>query len=65
VLLPSDLLIDPGRTEFSSTNLNTASGLRLHKLATVHASMIVRYLGRLDAEQRVVITREPRDMLQL
>jgi len=43
-LMPSDLVLDPARPEFRSTNLKTASVLRLHKLATIHGSMIVRHL---------------------
>ena len=46
-LMPSDLVLDSARPEFRSTNLKTASVLRLHKLATVHASMIARHLATL------------------
>ena len=46
--LPSDLVLDPGRPEFHSTNLKTLSTLRLHKLATIHTSSLVRYLGVVD-----------------
>jgi len=44
-LMASDLALDPARPEFRSTNLKTASALRLHKRATIHGSMIVRHLG--------------------
>src|ERR1035441_8877057 len=47
-LLPSDLVLDPCRLEFHSTNLKTLSTLRLHKLATIHTSSLVRYLGLID-----------------
>ena len=47
-LLPSDLLLDPTRPEFRSTNLKTLSALRLHKLATIHSSSLARYLGVVD-----------------
>ncbi len=47
-LLPSDLILDPARPEFLSTNLKTLSTLRLHKLATIHAASLVRYLGVVD-----------------
>ena len=47
--MPSDLVLDPAKPEFRSTNLKTASVLRLHKLATIHASMIARHLGDLAA----------------
>src|SRR6266851_2736071 len=46
--LPSDLVLDPGKTEFRSTNLKTRSALRLHKLATIHSSSLARYLGAID-----------------
>src|SRR2546426_757760 len=46
--LASDILIDPNKPEFKSTHLKTASALRLHKLATIHSSSIVRYLGEID-----------------
>ncbi len=35
-LLSTDVLVDPTRPEFQSTNLKTVSVLRLHKLATIH-----------------------------
>ena len=54
-LLPSDLLLDPGKPEFKSTHLKAASALRLHKLATIHSSSIVRYLGTIDALVRATV----------
>ena len=47
-LLPSDILLDPRIAEHASTNLKTASVLRLHKLATIHARNVVRRLGVLS-----------------
>ena len=47
-LLPSDLVMDPARPGWRSTNLKTLSTLRLHKLATIHTSSLVRYLGVVD-----------------
>ena len=44
-LLPSDLVLDPATPEFHPTNLKVQSVLRLHKLATIHTSSLVRYLG--------------------
>ena len=43
-LLPSDILIDPGKPEFRSTHLKTPSALRLHKLATIHVSSLADIL---------------------
>ena len=39
-LLPSDLVLDPAKPEFRSTNLKTLSTLRLHKLATKIATAV-------------------------
>src|SRR5204862_3999101 len=47
-LLPSDVLIEPTKPEYRSTHLKVASALRLHKLATIHCSTLVRHLGALD-----------------
>jgi len=47
-LLPSDLLLDPAKPEFHDIHLKVLSALRLHKLATLHCSSLVRVLGRLD-----------------
>lgn len=46
--LPSGLILDPARPEFRSTHLKAQSALRLHKLATIHSSSLVRYLGVVD-----------------
>jgi hypothetical protein len=48
-LLPSDLVLDPGKREFRSTNLKVLSARRLHKLATIHILSLIRYLGIVDA----------------
>jgi mRNA interferase MazF len=47
-LLPSDIVLDPTRPEHRSTNLKTVSVLRVHKLATIHATSVVRFLGVLE-----------------
>jgi mRNA interferase MazF len=64
-LLPSDLLLDPTLPEFRSTNLKTLSALRLHKLATIHCSSLVRYLGRVDSRTQGAVASKLRDLLQL
>lgn len=48
VVLPSDILLDPATADHTSTNLKTRSALRLHKLATIHTSAVVRRLGSLS-----------------
>ena len=62
-LMSSDLVLDPARPEFRSTNLKTASVLRLHKLATIHASMIVRHLGVMPQSQKTIVAAKLRDLL--
>jgi mRNA interferase MazF len=57
-LLPSDLVLDPARPEFRSTNLKILSTLRLHKLATIHASSLVRYLGVVDGPTFDIVAKK-------
>ena len=64
-LLPTDVLVDPTRPEFRSTNLKTVSVLRLHKLATIHGSIIVRRLGTLNPTQREIVGAKLRQFLSL
>ncbi len=63
--LPSDLVIDPSRSEFQSTHLKVASALRLHKLATIHCSSLERHLGVLEAAQQGIVGRKLRSLLGL
>jgi len=62
-LMASDLVLDPAKAEFRCTNLKTASVLRLHKLATIHGSMIVRHLGDLPQSQKPTVAAKLRDLL--
>jgi mRNA interferase MazF len=62
-LMPSDLVLDPAKPEFRSTHLKTASVLRLHKLATIHASMMARHLGTLPQSQKTAVAAKLRDLL--
>ena len=48
VLLPSDLILDPAAPDCATTNLKSASILRLHKLATIHQRSVVRLLGHIS-----------------
>jgi mRNA interferase MazF len=57
-LLPSDLLLDPTKSQFRSTNLKTLSALRLHKLATIHTSSLVRYLGIVEVSTFKIVTKK-------
>ncbi len=48
--LPTDLVIHPSQPGGLGTNLKTSSAIRLHKVATLHAWSLVRYLGKLPPE---------------
>jgi|SRR5271157_361087 len=48
-VLASDIVVDPSKPGFRSTHLKTISVVRLHKLATIHCSSLVRYLGPIGA----------------
>src|ERR1700683_3729107 len=59
---PSDLILDPSKPEFRSTNLKAVSALRLHKLATIHSSSLARYLGTVDSATLATIASKLRQL---
>ena len=61
--LPSDLVLDPGLPQFRSTNLKIPSALRLHKLATIHCTSLVRYLGLLETAAWLIVTQKLKSLL--
>ena len=63
--LPSDLVLNPARAECRSTNLKTLSTLRLHKLATIHVSSLVRYLGVVDGPTGNIVAEKLKVFLAL
>ena len=62
-LLPSDMLLDPSLPQFRSTHLKTTSALRLHKLATIHCTSLVRYLGHLETEGWLTVSQKLASLL--
>jgi mRNA-degrading endonuclease toxin of MazEF toxin-antitoxin module len=64
-LLKTDILLDPSSSEHSATKLRTKSALRLHKLATIHRSAIVRRLGILPAALKSEVDDKLRGLLEL
>ena len=46
----TDILLDPFSERDRGTNLKSSSVLRLHKLATLHGTSLVRRLGALSPE---------------
>jgi mRNA interferase MazF len=65
LLLPSDVVLDPSTAEHQSTNLKSRSALRLHKLATIHASAIVRRLGSVSPTIAAEVDQKLRALLNL
>jgi len=63
--LASDLVIDPETPEFATTYLKVVSVLRLHKLATIHATSVMRYLGTLDSARYEIVGEKLRKLLGL
>ena len=55
-LLPTDILLDPASDRDRVTNLKTSSVLRLHKLATLHGSSLIRRLGELSPDTTRVVS---------
>ncbi len=49
-LLPTDVELDPASPGLAMTNLKVRSVLRLHKVATLHSSSLVRHLGELPIQ---------------
>jgi hypothetical protein len=64
-LMPFDLILDPARPEFHTCNLKVVSALRLHKLATIHCSSLVRRLGTIDATRQAEVAARLKALLVL
>jgi mRNA-degrading endonuclease toxin of MazEF toxin-antitoxin module len=64
-LLPFDVVLDPTDSAHSAANLKSRSVLRLHKLATIHGSSIVRHLGTLPLNVRSEVEQKTRQLLHL
>jgi len=47
-LLPTDILIDPTQSQHSGTGLKQVTLRRLHKLATIHDTDVIRHLGQVS-----------------
>jgi mRNA-degrading endonuclease toxin of MazEF toxin-antitoxin module len=59
------ILLDPATPEHASTNLKTASVLRLHKLGTIHARSVVRRLGAISPATMAEVDHKLRTLLNL
>lgn len=64
-LMPTDIVLDPSLPDHRGTNLKTKSLLRLHKLATIHQSNLLRYLGKVSAATQSEVETKLRLLLKL
>jgi mRNA interferase MazF len=64
-LAPTDCTVDATHPEFPLTGLRVTSVIRLHKLAAVDQSVIVRRLGRIGPQLQAEVDRLLRDVLGL
>ena len=62
---PTDYLVDVSHPEFRLTGLKVASVVRLHKLASIEASILLRRLGRIGPRMQADIDPLLRAMLSL
>jgi mRNA interferase MazF len=64
-LAPTDYTVDLTHPEFALTGLRVTSVLRMHKLAALERSVIVRRLGRLGPQLQTEVDRLLRMVLGL
>jgi mRNA interferase MazF len=64
-LLESDVVLDAGQTDFTTTGLRVTSTLRLHRLMTVTTALIRRELGNLPAQIEVEVADKLRKLFGL
>ncbi len=64
-LAPTDYTVETTHPEFALTGLRIASVIRMHKLASVESSVIVRRLGRLGPQLQAEVDRFLRIVLGL
>ena len=64
-LAPTDYTVESNHPEFILTGLRVTSVIRMHKLATVERSIIVRRLGSLGPQLQAEVDRLLRTVLAL
>lgn len=64
-LLESDVVLESGRPDFTSSGLHTRSALRLHRLMTVTTSFLVRELGTLSPNMQGEVAAKLRKLFDL
>lgn len=63
--LPTDLPLDPADPDFVQTGLRVRSVLRLHRLLTISAGVILRELGHLSPRHTAAVEAGLRRMFDL
>ena len=64
-VIATDILVDLSHAEFSNTGLRVASVMRLHKLAAIEQSVIIRRLGSIGPRLQTLVDRCLRTALGL
>ncbi len=64
-IVPTDYTVDTTHPEFALTGLHVTSAFRMHKLAAVERSVIVRRLGRIGPQLQVEVDKLLRVALAL
>lgn len=63
--LPSDVFLDRGDPDFPATGLRVSSTIKIHRLITVSAGIILRELGALTPNFQAEINEKLRDLFDL
>ena len=64
-LAPTDFVVDTAHPEFARTVLRVTSVFRMHKLAAVQRTIIVRHLGRIGPQLQAEVDKLLRTVLAL
>lgn len=64
-LLDTDVVLDANAPDFASTGLRVTSTLRLHRVITVSASLVLRELGELSLNTQTEVADKLRKLFDL
>jgi mRNA interferase MazF len=62
---PTDLLLDPSHPDFARSGLRVRSVMRLHRMVSVSARIILRQLGSLTPHYQAEVQRRLRTLFAL
>jgi len=63
--IPTDFVVNTAHSEFPNTGLRVASVLRLHKLAAVESTVVIRRLGRIGPQLQAEVDQILRQVVGL